>query len=326
MLPAPAPGDRRVFVGGLSRQMDEAALHQFLSQWGHVADVKIIYDSKRISKGYGFVTFVDAQSAMLVKSQGTIEFMNRQLNVGDAVRGMAGVMKGGRGGAGADGESPSYEGQVATYGAPMLTQGGYAMGYTNFSGGYAMDMRGSQYPMPPYGVTYQQLNHDGSPYRGPRFYPGYPPSPGVSQPGSPAKPPMPMSTAGLPQLPVGLTPSNSFVHLPSSITLSDGRSLKTVGSHGNLIFAMEQDDSSDGPSVQSPVEVVEVGAEQRANNEAMVMNMQNMVLSVQPTPSPPPYNPPPLPPMPPPPAQPRATSPPSATAPAEPGPPPGAPQ
>jgi len=155
---------------------------------------------------------------------------------------------------------------------------------------------------------------------------GYPPSPGVSQPGSPAKPPMPMSTVGLPQLPVGLTPSNSFVHLPSSITLSDGRSLKTVGSHGNLIFAMEQDDSSDGPSVQSPVEVVEVGAEQRANNEAMVMNMQNMVLSVQPTPSPPPYNPPPLPPMPPPPAQPRATSPPSATAPAEPGPPPGAPQ
>ena len=117
------------------------------------------------------MTFVDAQSAMLVKSQGTIEFMNRQLNVGDAVRGMAGVMKGGRGGAGADGESPSYEGQVATYGAPMLTQGGYAMGYTNFSGGYAMDMRGSQYPMPPYGVTYQQLNHDGSPYGGPRFYP-----------------------------------------------------------------------------------------------------------------------------------------------------------
>ena len=52
MLPAPAPGDRRVFVGGLSRQMDEAALHQFLSQWGHVADVKIIYDSKRISKGF----------------------------------------------------------------------------------------------------------------------------------------------------------------------------------------------------------------------------------------------------------------------------------
>jgi hypothetical protein len=51
MLPAPAPADRRVFVGGLSRQMDETALHQFLSQWGQVADVKIIYDSKRISKG-----------------------------------------------------------------------------------------------------------------------------------------------------------------------------------------------------------------------------------------------------------------------------------
>ena len=124
---------------------------------------------------------------------------------------------------------------------------------------------------------------------------------------------MTMSTAGLPQLPVGLTPSNSFVHLPSSITLSDGRSLKTVGSHGNLIFAMEQDDSSDGVSVQSPVEVLEVGAEQRANNEAMVTNMQNMVVSMQPTPSPPPFNPP-LPPMPPLPAQPRSSSPPPATA------------
>ena len=51
VLPAPAPVDRRVFVGGLSRQTDEAALHGFFAQWGHVADVKIIYDSKRISKG-----------------------------------------------------------------------------------------------------------------------------------------------------------------------------------------------------------------------------------------------------------------------------------
>jgi hypothetical protein len=120
---------------------------------------------------YGFVTFVDAQSAMMVKSYGTIEFMNRQLNVGDAVRGMAGVMKGGRGGASADGASPSYE-RMATYGAPMqLTHGGYAMGYANFPGGYAMDMHGGQYPMAPYGVTYQQINYDGSPYGGPRFHP-----------------------------------------------------------------------------------------------------------------------------------------------------------
>lgn len=117
------------------------------------------------------MTFVDAQSAMLVKSYGTIEFMNRQLNVGDAVRGMAGVMKGGRSGASTEGASPPYEG-LATYGAPMqLTQGGYAMGYTNFPAGYAMDMRGGQYPMPAYGVTYQQINYDGTPYGGPRFHP-----------------------------------------------------------------------------------------------------------------------------------------------------------
>lgn len=32
-------------------QADERALHYFFSQWGPVAEVKIIYDNKRVSKG-----------------------------------------------------------------------------------------------------------------------------------------------------------------------------------------------------------------------------------------------------------------------------------
>ena len=76
----------------------------------------------------------------------------------------------------------------------------------------------------------------------------------------------------LPQLPLGLTPSNSFVHLPSYMTLSDGRSLKTVGSHGNLIFAMEHDE--DGGGALSPVEIVEAGEPR----DALGVQMQTMVL------------------------------------------------
>jgi len=80
-------GDRSVFVGGLPRQADENALVYFFSQWGAVAEVKVIYDNNNVSKGFGFVTFTEAQTASLVKSYGTVEFMGRQMNVGDAMRG-----------------------------------------------------------------------------------------------------------------------------------------------------------------------------------------------------------------------------------------------
>eukprot|EP00241_Pyramimonas_parkeae_P001642 CAMPEP_0114243784 /NCGR_PEP_ID=MMETSP0058-20121206/10980_1 /TAXON_ID=36894 /ORGANISM="Pyramimonas parkeae, CCMP726" /LENGTH=465 /DNA_ID=CAMNT_0001356659 /DNA_START=346 /DNA_END=1743 /DNA_ORIENTATION=+ len=88
-----APAERRMFVGGLPHQTDERALHYFFSQWGPVAEVKIIYDNKRVSKGFGFVTFHDARSAAAVKSYGTVELMGRQMNVGDAVRGVAGRVR-----------------------------------------------------------------------------------------------------------------------------------------------------------------------------------------------------------------------------------------
>lgn len=90
-LPPAAPAERRVFVGGLPRQLNESSLHCFFSQWGPVSDAKIIYDSKRTSKGYGFITFLEAQTAALVKSYRTVQYMGRVMNVGDAVRGLAGA-------------------------------------------------------------------------------------------------------------------------------------------------------------------------------------------------------------------------------------------
>jgi len=89
-----APPERRVFVGGLPRQADEAALAWFFSQFGVVQDFTIINDVKTgNSKGYGFCTYVEPTCAAMVKSFGALEYMGRMMNVGEAMRGAKGVVK-----------------------------------------------------------------------------------------------------------------------------------------------------------------------------------------------------------------------------------------
>eukprot|EP01118_Nematostelium_gracile_P019695 TRINITY_DN9229_c0_g1_i2.p1 TRINITY_DN9229_c0_g1~~TRINITY_DN9229_c0_g1_i2.p1 ORF type:complete len:211 (+),score=43.88 TRINITY_DN9229_c0_g1_i2:127-759(+) len=77
----------RVFVGGISWKADESSLANFFSAYGKVVECKIIMDKVTgKSKGYGFVTFEDPQSATIVKQTSNLHFLGKMMNVGDAVR------------------------------------------------------------------------------------------------------------------------------------------------------------------------------------------------------------------------------------------------
>ncbi|OXB75007.1 UNVERIFIED_CONTAM: hypothetical protein H355_011663 [Colinus virginianus] len=48
-----------VFVGGIDIRMNEAEIRSYFEQYGTVKEVKIITDRTGVSKGYGFVSFLD---------------------------------------------------------------------------------------------------------------------------------------------------------------------------------------------------------------------------------------------------------------------------
>uniref|UniRef100_A0A8D0G621 Deleted in azoospermia-like n=1 Tax=Sphenodon punctatus TaxID=8508 RepID=A0A8D0G621_SPHPU len=74
-----------VFVGGIDIRMDETEIRSFFARYGTVKEVKIITDRTGVSKGYGFVSFlenVDVQK--IVESQ--INFHGKKLKLGPAIR------------------------------------------------------------------------------------------------------------------------------------------------------------------------------------------------------------------------------------------------
>eukprot|EP01089_Gocevia_fonbrunei_P019212 TRINITY_DN672_c0_g1_i2.p1 TRINITY_DN672_c0_g1~~TRINITY_DN672_c0_g1_i2.p1 ORF type:complete len:245 (-),score=54.92 TRINITY_DN672_c0_g1_i2:231-965(-) len=85
------PGDglthNRVFVGGISWKADETSLKNYFETFGPVIECKIIMDRVTgCSKGYGFVTFADAETSATVKKQSNLYFLGKMMNVGDAYR------------------------------------------------------------------------------------------------------------------------------------------------------------------------------------------------------------------------------------------------
>jgi len=77
----------RVFVGGISWKADEKSLTDFFTSFGKVSSCKIIMDKiTGKSKGYGFITFENEESANLVKQAQKIFFLGKTMNVGDAMR------------------------------------------------------------------------------------------------------------------------------------------------------------------------------------------------------------------------------------------------
>uniref|UniRef100_A0A8C5TAG3 RRM domain-containing protein n=1 Tax=Malurus cyaneus samueli TaxID=2593467 RepID=A0A8C5TAG3_9PASS len=74
-----------VFVGGIDIKMNEAEIRSVFEQYGTVKEVKVITDRTGVSKGYGFVSFlenVDVQK--IVESQ--INFHGKKLKLGPAIR------------------------------------------------------------------------------------------------------------------------------------------------------------------------------------------------------------------------------------------------
>ena len=54
--------ENKLFVGNLSWNVDNVGLEQLFSDYGKVVDAKVVYDRESgKSRGFGFVTFSDAQ-------------------------------------------------------------------------------------------------------------------------------------------------------------------------------------------------------------------------------------------------------------------------
>ncbi|XP_019353289.1 deleted in azoospermia-like isoform X2 [Alligator mississippiensis] len=74
-----------VFVGGIDIRMDEMEIRSFFARYGTVKEVKIITDRTGVSKGYGFVSFLDNVDVQkIVESQ--INFHGKKLKLGPAIR------------------------------------------------------------------------------------------------------------------------------------------------------------------------------------------------------------------------------------------------
>ncbi|XP_055233058.1 deleted in azoospermia protein 1 isoform X2 [Gorilla gorilla gorilla] len=74
-----------VFVGGIDDRMDATEIRSFFGRYGSVKEVKIITNQTGVSKGYGFVSFVnDVDVQKIVESQ--IHFHGKKLKLGPAIR------------------------------------------------------------------------------------------------------------------------------------------------------------------------------------------------------------------------------------------------
>jgi len=128
----------RIFVGGISWKGDEESLGNYFSSFGKVLECRIIMDKNtKKSKGYGFVTFEDPESAEKVKQANSLYFLGKMMNVGDAVR-KDGVITGGSQGGKFNNQGANYGNQTSEnqyYGNAQQQQYGYAnaqpYGYVN---------------------------------------------------------------------------------------------------------------------------------------------------------------------------------------------------
>merc|ERR1719199_1300249 len=79
----PSKTERKIFVGGLSPVTAEESLVEYFSQFGAVADAKVIRDGEK-SKGFAFVQFVDPTPPQVLESVHFID--QRRCGVGLALQ------------------------------------------------------------------------------------------------------------------------------------------------------------------------------------------------------------------------------------------------
>src|SRR5688572_9151048 len=96
---------KKLFVGGLSWNTTDEGLQDAFSAFGEVMDAKVITDRETgRSRGFGFVTFADADAASQAMSQmDGSELDGRRIRVNEAEDRPRGGGGGGRGGFGGGG-------------------------------------------------------------------------------------------------------------------------------------------------------------------------------------------------------------------------------
>ena len=96
---------KKVFVGGLSWNTNDETLRQVFERFGHVDEAKVVQDRDTgRSRGFGFVTFGDDQSAQnAISGMDGKELDGRTVKVNEAEDKPRGGGGGGRGGFGGGG-------------------------------------------------------------------------------------------------------------------------------------------------------------------------------------------------------------------------------
>ncbi|XP_057302601.1 deleted in azoospermia protein 4-like [Hydractinia symbiolongicarpus] len=77
---------KRLFVGGLAKNITAKELAQYFQRYGTVVEAKIILNKFGASKGYGFVSFAGQCDVSNVLKHGQLFLNGQKLNLGPAVR------------------------------------------------------------------------------------------------------------------------------------------------------------------------------------------------------------------------------------------------
>ena len=98
------PHMRKIFLGGLEGSMSEESIRAACGQYGQITEVQMMNDRENPSgRGFGFVTFTEAESAQHLIQLGMITINDRQVNIQRAQPKGGGRRGGGGGGGGGGG-------------------------------------------------------------------------------------------------------------------------------------------------------------------------------------------------------------------------------
>jgi RNA recognition motif-containing protein len=76
---------RKIWIGGLGKETSEHQLRHWLTSFGAIEEMSLVRDETGISKGFAYVTFVDADSASSMIRSEPVQFGNRVLSVKPAI-------------------------------------------------------------------------------------------------------------------------------------------------------------------------------------------------------------------------------------------------
>jgi len=137
---------KKIFIGGIKDEMDEADIKAYFSDFGNIEQTDIIMDKEtRKKRGFGFITFddYDAVDKLVLLKHHNIAGFRVEVKKAVSKQEMQGAMEGGRGGRGGRGGGRGGRGRGGGGGGYGGNQGGGYGG--NQSGGYGGNQGGGSY-------------------------------------------------------------------------------------------------------------------------------------------------------------------------------------